>query len=80
MINTGHTLIKQLDGFRKDKMDNFKEKKKDYERQTVKYCTTLEKYLQSSQYSKKEKNSEELSSDNFREVSFFFLFYNLYYS
>ena len=40
-----------------------KEKKKDYERQTVKYCNSLEKYLQ-SQYSKREKNN----SDEYTEI------------
>ena len=63
MINTGHTLIKQLEAFRKDKIDTFKEKKKEYERQTIRYCTTIEKYLQSSQSSKKERNNEESSAD-----------------
>ena len=56
MINTGRTLMNQLENFRKDKFDTFKEKKKDYEKQTVRYCTTIEKYLQSAQYVKKEKN------------------------
>ena len=48
--------MNQLENFRKDKFDTFKEKKKDYEKQTVRYCTTIEKYLQSAQYVKKEKN------------------------
>ena len=61
MINTGHTLIKQLEAFRKEKIDTFKEKKKEYERQTVRYCANIEKYLQSSQYSKKERYNDEIS-------------------
>ena len=63
MINTGHTLIKQLEEFRKNKIDNFKEKKKEYDRQTVKYCNTLDKYVQSMQYSKKHDDLTE-----FKEV------------
>ncbi len=61
MISTGHLLIKQLETFRKDRFDSFKDKKKDYERQTVRYCTTLEKYLQTLQYNKKEKNNDDIS-------------------
>ena len=69
MINTGHTLIKQLDAFRKEKIDTFKEKKKEYERQTVKYCSSVEKYLQSSQYSKKEReDSSELTASNSKDI------------
>ena len=68
MINTGHLLIKQLESFRKDKFETFKDKKKDYDRQTVRYCTTLEKYLQTLQYNKKEKNNDELS--DIKEVCF----------
>ncbi|CAF0705805.1 unnamed protein product [Brachionus calyciflorus] len=64
MINTGQKLIKQIDDFRKEKLDDFKDKKKEYERQTIKYNTVLEKYLQSSQNSKKDKNSEEHSTDS----------------
>lgn len=59
MINTGHMLIKQLDSFRKDRLEQLKEKKKEYERQTVKYCAALEKYLQSQYSSKRERNSED---------------------
>lgn len=61
MIDTGNSLFKQLDHFRKEKINQFKERKKEYERQTVKYCTTLDKYLASSQSSKKDKNNEEVS-------------------
>jgi hypothetical protein len=43
-----------------------KERKKDYERHTVKYCTTMDKYLASSQSSKKDKNEEFADS---KEVS-----------
>ena len=63
MINTGHTLIKQLETFRKEKIDTFKEKKREYEKQTVKYCTTLEKYLQSSQNSKRNHEQQDMSTD-----------------
>ena len=69
MINTGHTLIKQLETFRKEKIDTFKEKKREYEKQTVKYCTTLEKYLQSSQNSKRDRNHDQQDvSTDFKEV------------
>jgi hypothetical protein len=97
MIDTGNSLFKQLDHFRKEKINQFKvihffshsrtlfqqnpklqikiekERKKEYERQTVKYCTTLDKYLASSQSSKKDKNNEEVS-DYSREVCYFFSF------
>ncbi len=56
MINTGNNLFQQFELFRKDHLHVFKERKKEYERQTVKYCTTNDKYLQST---RKEKNTDE---------------------
>ena len=59
MINTGNSLFQQFDLFRKEHLNIFKERKKEYERQTVKYCTVNEKYLASSGSSKKNFTSEE---------------------
>ena len=69
MINAGHALYRQLDNFRKDKLDNLKEKKKEYDRQTIRYCSVTEKYLTSSQSSSKRdrNNADEISE--YKEVS-----------
>ena len=53
-------MIKELDTFRKTRFESFKEKKKEYERQTIKYCSTAEKSLEKSFLaSRKEKAHEE---------------------
>lgn len=59
MINTGNSLFQQFDFFRKEHINLFKERKKEYDRQTIKYCTTNDKYLASSQSAKKDKNNDD---------------------
>jgi hypothetical protein len=59
MITAGHNVIKELDGFRKQRLEQFKEKKKEYEKQTVKYCSNLEKQLQTSLVSMNNSSSQQ---------------------
>ena len=64
LINTGNSLFQQFDLFRKEHLNIFKERKKEYERQTVKYCSTNEKYLSSSGSNKRDKNNEEYADSD----------------
>lgn len=70
MINTGNSLFQQFDLFRKEHLNTFKERKKEYERQTVKYCTTNDKYLASSQ--SKDKDYGDLDKDVKEENQYFY--------
>ena len=48
MVSTSKMLFEQIHEFRKEKIDNYRYKKEEYERQTSKYCQQLEKYLSKS--------------------------------
>jgi len=72
MLKNAYNLLEPIERFRKDRIGEAKEKKKRFEKDTTKYCTTLEKSLaQSSKKSELKETDQEvaMAQSNFFRTS-----------